>query len=286
MSKKMTTEQKAIAATQSKVKRIAAADAKETIKTENAKIFAKSIVAQLDDLSIRRDDWERTDYQKANEGLYALLAECLNVFQQRFIKANDDERKQLRSMLIERLKANGVRVVKTSTTLTMLARYVFNSDRKRAQGYGYVLAAAASHDITAERFPAWVVEQGGIEEIKRKMIRKPEAIARAQAVEVATTEVKHFIELNSLQPLASVVMEGLKGDYAVLLAKPKLDGSADIVASLSEINDALLNALVQRMAKAQVAKEEANRELNRQVANETQDLLAPAQTSELMVANS
>lgn len=148
--------------------------------------FAKSIVQQLDVLSVRRREWEATDYRKANDGLYALLADCLDVYNARFVKGSLDDQKALRRSLIERLQADNVRVVKTSTTLTMLARFVFNSDRKRAQGYGYVLAAAVSHGIQAAGFPAWVVGEGGIEEIKRLMVKKPAAIAKQEAVKAAT----------------------------------------------------------------------------------------------------
>ena len=109
----------------------------KTVKTFSADnlAFAKTIVQQLDVLSVRRKEWEATDYKKANDGLYALLGECLGVFNERFVSGTDDDKKALRISLVQRLQADGVRVVKTSTTLTMLARFVFNSDRKRAQGY-------------------------------------------------------------------------------------------------------------------------------------------------------
>lgn len=140
-----------------------------------AEQFAASIAQQLDGLSVRRKQWETTDYKKANDGLYELLSECLAIYKSRFEQGSDSDKKALRVSLVQRLQADGIRVVKTSTTLTMLARFVFNSDRKRAQGYGYVLAAAVSHQVDAKDFAAWVVQQGGLEEIKRKMIKKPEA---------------------------------------------------------------------------------------------------------------
>ena len=177
-------------------------------------------------------------------------------------------------------------MVKTSTTLTMLARYVFNSDRKRAQGYGYVLAAAVSHSVEAKDFSAWVVQKGGIEEIKRLMVKKPEAIAKLAAVETAKVAVKGELELNTLQPLARVDIDGLTGSYAVLLAKPNVAGGVDIVGSLSEVNDALVNALILRMAKQQVAKAAADAELGRQVAKEHGDMLDSANDEQQrMVAN-
>ena len=43
--------------------------------------FANSIVQKLDVLSVKRKEWEATDYKKANEGLYAILASCLEVLQ-------------------------------------------------------------------------------------------------------------------------------------------------------------------------------------------------------------
>ncbi len=250
----------------------------KTAKTLSAAnmAFANSIVQQLDDLSVRREQWEKTDYKKANDGLYALLADCLDVFNARFVKASDEDKIALRRTLMQRLQADGIRVVKTSTTLTMLARFVFNSDRKRAQGYGYVLAAAVSHEVQAADFPAWVVKQGGLEEIKKKMIKSEAARAKQAAVEAATKAVKGELEDNTVKPLAHVGLNGLTGNYAVLLVRPCVNGGADVVGSLSDINEALVKALIQRMAKAQVAAAEANKELLQQVASESTDLLAPA----------
>lgn len=247
--------------------------------------FANSIVQQLDALSARRDQWEKTDYKKANDGLYTLLADCLKVFNAQFVKGSPDDQMALRRNLMQRLQADGIRVVKTSTTLTMLARFVFNSDRKRAQGYGYVLAAAVSHKVQAADFPAWVIKQGGLEEIKRLMVKKPEAIAKQQAVKAAAEAVKGDLELNTLQPLAQVQLDGLTGTYAVLLVKPSVNGGADIVGSLSDINDALVNALILRMAKAQVEAAAAEKELSAQVQRENTDLLAGNDEQMAKVAN-
>lgn len=247
--------------------------------------FANSIVQQLDVLSARRVQWEATDYKKANDGLYALLADCLGVFNERFVKGSEDDKIALRRSLIERLQADGIRVVKTSTTLTMLARFVFNSDRKRAQGYGYVLAAAVSHKVEAAGFAAWVVKQGGLEEIKRLMVKSEQARAKQEAVKTATVAVKGDLELNALQPLAHVDLDGLKGTYAVLLVKPNAAGGADIVGSLSDANEALVKALIQRMAKAQVEAAAEKKELGAQVGRENSDLLAANDEQQRMVAN-
>jgi hypothetical protein len=93
------------------------------------------------------------------------------------------------------------------------------------------------------------------------------------------------LELNALQPLAHVGLNGLTGNYAVLLVKPNVEGGADIVGSLSDVNDSLVNALILRMAKEQVAKEEADKELGTQIENEKKDMFAANDEQELKVIN-
>ena len=247
--------------------------------------FANTIVQQLDVLSVRRKEWEATDYKKANDGLYALLGDCLGVFNEQFVSGTDDDKTALRVSLVQRLQADGVRVVKTSTTLTMLARFVFNSDRKRAQGYGYVLAAAVSHGVQASDFTDWVVKQGGIEEVKRLMVKSEKSKIKQAAVLEATAAVKGSLELNALQPLAHVEIKGLTGTYALLLVKPNVNGGVDIIGSLSDATDSLVNTLILRMAKEQVAKEAAYKELVTQITNEKNDLLAANDDKQLNVAN-
>ena len=207
-----------------------------------------------------------------------MLAECLSIYLDKFQRGSDEDKKTLRKELIERLKADGIRVVKTSTTLTMLARFVFNSDRKRAQGYGYVIAAAVSHGVAAKDFAGWVRREGGIEEIKRLMVAKPETLAKREAVATAMSDVKGAMELAALEPLAHVDIDGLdKSEFVILLAKPNPKGGGDVVATLTDVNGALVKAVIQRIAKQQVEAEVADAELSKQVAAEKAgDLLGAA----------
>lgn len=240
--------------------------------------FASSIVQQLDVLNSKREAWEANAFKKANDELYDLLADCLAIYSDKFENGSLSDKKAFRLEVAQRLKADGIRVVKTSTTLTMLARYVFKSDRKRAQGYGYVIAAAVSHGIGAKDFPNWVRNAGGIEEIKRKVITKPETIAKREAVATATDDIKGAMELAAVQPLAHVDIDGLgTGEFVILLAKPNPNGGGDVVATLTEVNDALVKALVQRMAKQQVEAAAADAALEQQVkAGAASDVLAAA----------
>ncbi len=232
--------------------------------------FANTTVQTLDGLVARRVQWEATDYKKANEGLYALLAECLALFNDKYMKADTDGKKTLRQDLTDKLKADGVKVQKTTPTLTMFVRYVFGSDRKRAHGYAYVLKAAISNDVHAKDLPAYIVSEGGIEEVKRKMVVKEETLAKRAAVEAAKVEVKKAVEIASAKPLATVPLAGLKGKYAVLLAEPTPDGMVNIVGALSDVKETLVNAMFAQMAKCKVSDDQATAALNK----ETSDLLS------------
>ena len=231
--------------------------------------FANNIVQSLDALVARRKTWEATDYKKANEGLYMLLADSLSTFNAKFLIGEDNDRKALRLDLSARLKADGIKVQRNSTTLTMFVRFVFGSDRKRAHGYSYVLKAAISHGITADNLPAYIVEQGGIEEIKRKMIQSEESKAKQAELAVAKTEVVANIEQAAINPIAQLSLAGVTGTYALLLAKPSPNGVVSIVGVLSEVEEALYNAMLIKMAKR---KANVNAE-SKALSTEATDLL-------------
>jgi len=232
--------------------------------------YANVLISQLDGLVSKRKQWETTDYKKANEGLYSLLASCLEVFKSKFVDADDSDKKTLRSDLTARLTAEGVRVQRNTTTLTMFVRFVFGSDRKRAHGYTYVLKAAISYDVTAINLPSWIVEQGGIEEVRKRMIVSEAAQQRQADLSVAQAQVKASIEQATVTPLAKLPMSGISGEYALLLAKPSPDGMLSIVGAISDINEAFYNACLIKMARSKAL---ANAE-SKALSKEASDLLA------------
>ena len=215
--------------------------------------FAGGLVTQLDGLVVKRKQWEATDYKKANEGLYSLLASCLDVFNSKFVNASDDDKKTLRGELKNSLTADGVRVQRNTNTLTMFVRFVFGSDRKRAHGYTYVLKAAISYDVTATSLPGWIVDQGGIEEVRKRMIVSEKALANRTALASAKAQVVANVEQASVTPLAKFNMSGVSGEYALLLAKPAPDGTVSIVGVISDINEAFYNACLLKMARVKAA---------------------------------
>lgn len=222
--------------------------------------FSDATVQKLDALSDKRDAWEQGAFKKANDELYGLLADTLELFQasedtaeNTKVKAHGKEyMSKLRVELTTRLGTLGVKVQKNSSTLTMLVRYVFKSDRKRAHGYSQVLGAAIQDGIKPADLANYIANAGGVEEIKRRMVLSADAIAKREQIANATNSVKADVELAALNPIASVQL-ATEGEYAVLLAKPSADGFVNIIGVLPEVNEALFNALLLRMAKKRVA---------------------------------
>ena len=264
---KLTASEKLANKQNAATKRLMASMAKQdSAEKSNAQRFS-SIVQQLDALSAKRDNWERTDYKKANDGRDVLLADCLGLYYTEFVNVSVAERKALRDGLTDKLKSAGVKVQKNTTTLTMLVRYVFSSDRKRAHGYANVLTAALAEKVAAADLAAFIAKEGGIEEIKRKMVKSAEALAKQAQIKQAKNNVAAEIELAQIAPLAEVQIAGLTGNYVVLLAKPGVDGSVTVVGTLSDVSDGMVNALLERMARQRVTVEAESKALAKEVTD-------------------
>jgi hypothetical protein len=242
---------------------------KTFVFSDNHIAYANSTVQQLDLLVADRKNWESTIYKKANEFLYATLAKCKKVYEDKFENAlSDNDRKAIRLEIAHRLTADGIKVQKNSTTLTMFVRYVFGSDRKRAHGYAYVLKAAISHGIRADGLEKFILDAGGIEEIKRKMVASEKAIANKEKREKAFGLVKSKAELHELSPLVSLDMPIVNNrtPYVVLVAKPMSNGKTHVIAVLKNASETLVNVLYKHIAKGDLDAQEEQQLLDKEMA--------------------
>ncbi len=235
---------------------------------------------QLDALRDRRATWENGEYKKANETLYILLAETLDLFNSSFTSASNSARKALRDDLKDRLAGNGSKVQKNTTVLSMFVRFIFEIDRKRAHSYSYVLKAAISHGISAQQFPSFIVNNGGIEEVRARMVVSEKALAKKAELALAKETVTQQIEAADIRPLATVQIDGISGEYTILIARPNPNGEVSIVGFLPNVDKVLYNSLLNQMAKVQV-KEKSEAEA---LATEVNDLLAPTPAFECSIA--
>lgn len=220
------------------------------VPTVQNRSFATSIVQSLDALSLARDDWEKNAFKKANEGLYDLLAKCLDVYLTKFINAEKGDMKTLRGELVERLTDMGVRCTKQSTTLTLLVRFVFVCDRNRASTYGKVIAAAVQEGVTPSMLPMWIANKKGIEEIKKDRLVSQEAIERQQKREIAKMTAEGQIKEAEINPLATVSIDGINASkQSILLCAGDGNGDFKVTYVLTEVPESLFKALIKSAAK-------------------------------------
>ncbi len=170
-----------------------------------------------------------------------------------------------------------VKTQKNSPTLSLFVRFVFCSDRKRAHGYSYVLNAAISHGINASQLPQWIVDQGGIEEIKRKMVQSAEAKDRQEKRKQAKDTAEQLIAEAQVNPLATVAVDGfIPQQRNIMLAVGDVNGNFNVTYVLTEVSDSLYNALLKQAAKKIVEADdeenavttEAAKLMNRSAAND------------------
>jgi len=215
----------------------------------HAEQFVTDTVASLDAIHARCSAWTDNEYKTATDILYGLLADCLRLYDEHFVNAKDTDRKKLRADLSAALKERRIKVQSNTTMLTMFIRYVFNSDRKRASRYVSVLTAAKSHGVTHGGLAEWLRINGGIEEVRRKIEKSAEALKKADDLERAKNASIADIERATTKPLATFEFPDAINERAIFIARPKSDGTVDVVAALLDVDDNLYNQLLTRLAK-------------------------------------
>jgi hypothetical protein len=231
--------------------------ATNAVKAVELNATINTIVSKLDELSAVRDTWEKTEYRTATESLYLLLSRTYAVYEDFFVKADDKDRLVMRKELVSKLLAANIRTTKSSSTLSLLIRCVFKSDRQRVMRYRYVVEAAKSHKISASNLASWLREQGGIDAVMKAAAIKPETVAAKAALQTETEAVRNQLDERKHEPLATIEIENIKASArSVLIAEAAIDGSFKIVEVVSDISDALYNQLIQLAARSKL-KEKA-----------------------------
>lgn len=227
--------------------------------------FAATMTMSLDALSIARDSWEKNEYKSATDGLYGLMSKTYSSYEQLFIDATDDDRKTLRNSLATKLKADGIKVQLNTTTLSLLIRYVFKSDRKRVMRYRYAIEAAKSHGITSQGLTAWLHAQGGIDAVAKLISVSDETAAKRQKIADATLNVNSLIETRKTAPLANVSIPNITAKTrTVFIAEPSLNGTFNIVCVVEDIADGLYGGLVKTAAAQYSAKSDESLAMQRE----------------------
>lgn len=231
---------------------------KEAVQAAQLSNTINTIVSKLDELSTARDTWQNTEYLTATESLYNLLARTYSVYEQHFVNVDDKDRVTIRKELISKLEADSVKVNNRSSTLSLLIRYVFKSDRQRVMRYRYAVEAAKSQGVTAQDLANWLRISGGIDAVMKISNATPTSIAAKAELSNTTQALLNELRERASKPLATVKIDNFTAMYrSVLIAEPDIDGSFKIIEVVTDISDALFDQLVRSSARNKI-KEQAD----------------------------
>ena len=213
--------------------------------------IANATLVKLDALANRRQVWQRDFYDKSNKGLYALLSECLGMYYE--IKGSSAEKAVLENIKIT-LESRGIEVQASTPVLTLIVKYVFNAERRRASSYSRALRVAAKEAISVGNFAEWVTKVGGIEEVASTKGITDETIQKRGQLDNKVAEVKQLL-VNQLQhPLALVPKTALahpadSAEYTLLIGKMLASGQTQVLSVVPGSTTAMIEQAIRKIAQ-------------------------------------
>jgi hypothetical protein len=199
----------------------------------NTKIETNSDVAKaISALSDQRKVWEAGTYAASNAELYALLGQTLTVLYR--VKRSTELSRGLNGLLKER----GFVFTDATTTETKLLRAVFcdpakpNQYKQRIYVYARVLSVAFEAKITGDQLPAFIVQHGGIDEIRR---HDPKNASKADKEKLAVHVAEQTLTVADRRAIATGIqlnaeLQPADGQhFSLALVRKEVDGTGSIV---------------------------------------------------------
>ena len=230
--------------------------------------IASATLVKLDALASRRQIWQRDFYDKTNKGLYTLLSECLGMYYE--IKGSSAEKVVLESIKAT-LEARGVPTQSSTPVLTLIVKYVFNAERRRASSYSRALRVAAKEAISVGDFAEWVAKVGGVEEIASTKGVTDETIKKRGQLDAKVAEVKQLL-VNQLQhPLALVPKTALahpadSAEYTLLIGKMLASGQTQVLSVVPGSSGAMIEQAIRKIAQELLNKVEEHIKAQAEIA--------------------
>jgi len=229
-----------------------------------------SVIAKLDELAKKRTTWQ-VEFDRTNKGLYTLLAGCLESFYE--IKGTTAEKEILDGIKVT-LKGRKVKIQESTPVMTLLVRYVFDTDRRRAHNYARALRVAANEKIEVAKFADWVSDFGGIEDVARVKGATDETLKKRALLEAKVDEVKDLLVGAIETPLATVnktylVNAADTGEYTLLIGKMQANGKTKVLSVVPNSTSAMIDAAIKKIAQALI--DTADRIAQEQAAQALED---------------
>ena len=218
-----------------------------------------SFIAHLDALAAKRNVFQ-IDYDVVNKTLYDLLADCLSLYRyyQSAKEAQESIVKAIKNNLIARKLYEEK---KHTTTLSLIVRYVFDINNRRANHYVRVLSVAINLKKSTADFASWMEKEGGLDEVLSQKSFTQQTIARKAVLSYKVSQVKLDLNIMLTQPLAVIPESPLLDladipDYTMLLGKTLPDGTTLVLSVVPNTTEAMWTGALAKIAKAEMEREQ------------------------------
>lgn len=214
---------------------------------------------RIADLVVIREAWETTDLNRSNEGLYALIVECVLLYRE---MVSGEDLRAKKQGLNDYMNLRGIQVKSDSPLTLRIIRCIFGSqDRRRISSYHTALRVAIAEKWAPEDVASEIRSRGGIQELS---LQRPGAMTAKAKAEAASGAVLNssIATLRDDRLLHSFDTSHI-GDHAVALLTLNSDGSYDVhcvVRSSSAVTATLaayFSANKQTLEKLRVEAEQA-----------------------------
>lgn len=229
-------------------------------------MVANATFSKITELANQRAVWQAEFFDKSNAGLYKLLADCLGLYYE--IKGSSTEKLILDAMK-NALNSQNIKVQKSTPVLTLLVKFVFKAERRRAYAYSRVLRIAAQEPVPSEKFADWVKNFGGIEEVVSKKGLSDEILLKRTKLEAKVEEVKQMLLTQIQTPLAvapktALVNAADTGEYTLLIGKMQANGETKVLSVVPDTTDSMVDTAIKKIAASLLSRiEQQKREIDK-----------------------
>jgi hypothetical protein len=139
---------------------------KKTVKVD----INHTIITHADLLAQRHEDYVNEFVTRANNELYCILAELLELHEKLVASPHKDKLiKQMRKILKEKY---GLKTQTNTKTTSLVVKYVTRASRKTAHVYGRVLDVAITNGISSAGLIDFIKSNGGIDKVRLAVASK------------------------------------------------------------------------------------------------------------------
>ena len=209
-----------------------------------------SYLTQLNQLSEIRESFEKNTLNGSNKELYQILSKIYQIFSD--MKTNKS--KFDIDFLKYALKDMNIKFQKNSPLLTILIRYVFNSDRTRSYNYNRVISSAIQANVSPENLPNFIEEQGGIEECKKRFVRTITSLEKEEKINTRIQDVLDNID--NFESLSNIELGNTKikldDDCKLIITVGRLSSdekSIELFKVIDSMNKTLENKILKIISK-------------------------------------